>query len=203
MLTLKRCLKKNLAEAIHEARTKHPGKRIDVYFQDEARFGLIGTLSRVWAERGSRPFRYRQTRYEWVYVFGCVCPETADVHACLMPLVNTEVMNLYLENFSEHMAKDVHAVLVLDCAGWHCAKGLCVPENMTLLHLPAYSPELNPMELPWREMRQKKLSNRIITDVADLDDAVSKAWLEITSSREAIRNLCLFPWIASVVHKSN
>lgn len=185
------------------AQINHPGKRIDVYFQDEARFGLIGTLTRIFAERGSRPVQYRQTDYEWVYVFGCVCPATADTHACLMPLANTVVMNLYLENFSKHLSEDVHAIVVLDCAGWHCARNLRIPDNITLLHLPAYSPELNPMELPWREMRQKKLSNRIITDVEDLDDAVSEAWLDITSQRESIKSLCFFPWIISVVYNCN
>ena len=124
---------------------------------------------------------------------------TGDAHACLMPLANTEVMNLYLENFSRHLSDDVHAIVVLDRAGWQCAKKLCVPENITFLHLPSYSPELNPMELSWREMRQKKLSNRIFVSVEDLDNAVAEAWLDITKQRESIRSLCLFPWIASVV----
>jgi len=185
---------------VQAAQVKHPGKHIDVYFQDEGRFGLHGTLTRIWAQRGSGPLRYRQTDYEWVYVFGSVCPATADAHACLMPLANTEVMSLYLENFSRHLSKDVHAILVLDRAGWHIAKKLRVPENITLLHLPAYSPELNPMELPWREMRQKKMSNRIFVGVEDLDNAVAEAWLDLTKQRESIRSLCLFPWIASVVN---
>lgn len=120
-----------------------------------------------------------------------------------MPLANTEVMNLYLENFSSHLSEEVHAIVVLDRAGWHLAKNLCVPENATLLHLPAYSPELNPMELPWREMRQKKLSNRIFVGVEDLDNAVAEAWLDITSRRESIKSLCLFPWITSVVYNRN
>jgi len=120
-----------------------------------------------------------------------------------MPLANTEVMNLYLENFSIHLSDDVHAIVVLDRAGWHHSKKLCVPENVTLLHLPAYSPELNPMELPWREMRQKKLSNRIFVSVEELDDAVAEAWLDITSQRESIKSLCLFPWIASVIYNCN
>ena len=120
-----------------------------------------------------------------------------------MPLANTVVMNLYLGNFSKHLSEDVHAIVVLDCAGWHCAKDLRIPDNITLLHLPSYSPELNPMELPWREMRQKKLSNRIITNAEDLDDAVSEAWLDITSERKTIQSLCLFPWIASVIINCN
>lgn len=196
-------LKKTLQEAVRVAQVKHPGKRIDIYFQDEGRFGRHGRLTRIWVERGSRPYRIRQTEYDWVYVFGGVCPATSDTHACLMPFANTEVMNLYLEDFSKHLDDDVHAILVMDRAGWHRAKDISIPGNMTFLYLPAYSPELNPMELCWREMRQKKLNNRIFCTFEELDEAVGEAWLDITEQLDAIRSLCLFPWIESVVNNSN
>jgi transposase len=130
-------------------------------------------------------------------LFGSVCPATGDTHACLFPWANREVMEAYLENFSRHLRKDVHALLVLDGAGWHTSGRLRVPDNVTLQLLPAKSPELNPAELPWREMRQKYLGNRVFSDVDELEDAVSKAWLEVTRKPEAVRSLCGFDWIVN------
>lgn len=192
--------KKTLLQALGAVREAHPEKSVEVYFQDEGRFGQHGTLSRVWASRGSTPRKVRQTDYGWVYIFGSVCPARADAHACLMPLANTDVMNLYLEDFSRHLGEDLHALLVMDCAGWHCSGELRVPENITLLHLPPYSPELNPMELVWRELRQKRLGNRVFPTVEDLDDSVAEAWLDQVRDKEQLKNLCLFPWIESVVN---
>lgn len=175
-----------------------PGKHIMLWFQDEARFGQQGTLTRVWAERGSRPRAYRQTEYEWVYVFASVCPATGDTHACLFPWVNTDVMEAYLADFSRHLERNVHALLILDGAGWHTATRLRVPDNVTLQSLPPKSPELNPAELPWREMRQKHLGNRGYPTVEELDDAGAKAWLATTQNKDSIRSLCAFDWITNI-----
>lgn len=135
----------------------HADKRIEVWFEDEARFGQQGTLTRVWAARGRRAWALRQTEYEWVYVFGAVCPRTGQAHGWLMPKANTETMNIYLDDLSKQIEPGCHVVLVCDRAGWHRAKKLKIPHNLSLLHLPPYSPELNPAELLWREQALKGL----------------------------------------------
>lgn len=152
----------------------------------------------MWAERGSRPRAFRQTEYEWVYLFGSVCPSTGDTHACLFPWVNTEVMNQYLSDFSHHLERTVHAVLILDGAGWHTSAHLVIPDNMTLQYLPPKSPELNPAELPWREIRQKYTGNQVYRTVEELDDAVAQAWLAISTDKVAMRSLCGFDWILNI-----
>lgn len=89
--------------------TRHPEKRVQAWFQDEARFGQKGTNSRVWAEQGSRPRAVRQTEYEWTYMFGAVCPQTGETNGWVMPAANTETMNIQLADFSRQLGPDVHA----------------------------------------------------------------------------------------------
>ena len=92
----------------------------------------------------------------------------------MLPVANVEMMNLHLAEISACIAPDAHAVLVIDGAGWHQPGGrLKVPQNITLLHLPPYSPELNPVENVWAYLRSNKLSNRVF----ETYDAVVDAWL--------------------------
>ncbi len=118
------------------------GKLIEVWFQDEARVGQQGTLTRIWARRGSRPRAPRDRRYAWAYLFGAVCPERAIGAGLVLPCANAEAMSLHLAEIGRHVAQGAHAVLVLDGAGWHTAGDLAVPDNLTLLPLPPCSPEL-------------------------------------------------------------
>ena len=173
----------------------HPDKQVQVWFQDEARFGQQGTNSRVWADTGSRPRAPRQTEYRYVYLFGAVCPETGESNAWLMPVANTEAMNAQLSHLSRQLAPEVHALMVLDQAGWHQSAALAVPDNLTLLPLPPRAPELNPPERIWRELRQRHLSNRVYADQTALDDAVAAAWNAVADDPERLKRLCDFPWI--------
>ncbi len=175
--------------------TAHPDKHIQLWFQDEARFGQQGSNSRVWAPAGSRPRAPRQTEYRYVYLFGAVCPETGENNAWLMPVANTETMTIHLRTLSAQLASDVHALLVLDGAGWHHSATLAVPGNVTLLPLPPYAPELNPVEAVWREVRQRHLSNRVYADQATLDDAVATAWNTLADDPDRLTHLCDAPWI--------
>jgi len=111
--------------------------------------GQQATLTRIWAERGTRPRAPRDTRYKWTYIFGAVCPERGTTAALVMPKADTAAMNAHLAEISRTVAEGAHAILVLDGAGWHGSKALCIPENITLLMLPPYGPELNPIETVW------------------------------------------------------
>jgi transposase len=128
-----------------------------------------------------------------VYVFGAVNPQTGDSSALLAPLVNTEYMNHHLRFISEHVGPDVQVILVLDRAGWHLAKALRVPENITLLYLPPYSPELNPVERLWGYLRSHYLSNRVYRDYDDLFQACGQAWNQLTP--EQLRMICRLQWM--------
>ena len=121
-------------ESVNLARAAHPGKRITLWFQDEARVGQKG--------RGERAPGLCDRRYTWVHLFAAVHPATGARFALVMPEVSTEAMNLFLAAFSKQLAADEHALMALDQAGWHGAKALRVPANITLVPLPPYSPEL-------------------------------------------------------------
>ena len=172
-------------------REKHPDKPLEWWFQDEARIGQQGTLTSVWAERGSRPQRVRQTEYEWVYVYAAVNAATGASSAMLAPTVNTDYMNAHLQFISKQVTPGSHGILVLDRAGWHVAKALKVPENLTLLHLPPYSPELNPAERLWAWLRSHHLANRVYADYQELLNETDRAWLALDA--ETIRSVCACP----------
>lgn len=173
-----------------EVKAKHPDKKIEGWFQDEARFGQQGTITRVWALRGSRPRTVRQTKYEWLYVIGSVCPHTGQSIGLLSPYINTEIMNIYLQQFRDELAADVHAVLVWDRAGFHKSKGLRVPDNITIIPLPAYSPELNPVENLWHYFRSHYWSNHAYLDYDDLRRAAIQAWQKAALDPEIIKSVC-------------
>ena len=135
----------------------------------------------------------KQTEYDWVYLFGAVNPLTGESSALLAPTVNTAYMNHHLRFISEQAGVDVHVILVLDGAGWHVAKALEVPSNMTLLPLPPYSPELNPVERLWAYLRSHYLSNRAYKDYEDLLTVSGKAWSQLTP--EQLRSICRTEWI--------
>lgn len=144
----------------------------------------------MWAKVGSRPPAIKQTQYDYLYVFTAVFPETGDASGLITPKVDTATMDAFLEHFSRELPPDVHAVLVLDRAGWHTAKSLKVPANVTLVHLPPKSPELNPVENLWHYLRSHYWSNRLYKTWEDLKAAATEAWRRVCLVPELIRTVC-------------
>lgn len=175
----------------------HPGQRVRVFVSDEARVGQKGTLTRVWAPIGSRPTLIRQCEYDWLYLWAAVDPASGDSVAMLTPTVNAELMQTFIDGLSGHIASDEHAILVLDNAGWHHARALRWPANVTPMYLPAYSPELNSAENVWQFLRSHQLSNRVFADYPSMLRRVDAAWNTLTPAR--LRSLCHCPWIERAV----
>ncbi len=178
---------------VERIREERPDKTIEIWLQDKCRIGQQGTLTRCWAPTGSRPTAVKQTEYEWIYLFGAVNPLTGASSALLAPTVNTDYINHHLRFISEQAGSNVHVILVLDQAGWHVAKALKVPENISLLYLPAYSPELNPIERLWAYLKSHYLSNRAYADYDNLLNACRNAWNKIAS--EQFCTVCHTKWI--------
>ncbi len=160
---------------------------------DEARFGQQGTITNIWAPTGSRPTAVRQTRYEWVYLYAAVEPASGQSAALLAPNVNTGTMNAFLKILDAERKPDEHFVLIMDQAGWHKSKQLQMPDGITALLLPPYSPELNPTENLWHYLRSHYLSNRTYDDYEDLLNAGTDAYRRITP--ELIRTVCACPYL--------
>ena len=139
--------------------------------------GQQGTLTRVGAARGSRPVAPRDQRRSSAYLFGAICPARGTGAALVLPAANTDAMNLHLAEISACVTPGAHALLGVDGAGWHQLGGrLKVPDNITLIHLPPYSPELNPVENVWAYLRSNKLSNRVFETYEAIVDAGCDAW---------------------------
>jgi transposase len=113
----------------------------------------------------------------------------------VLPFANADMMNLHLAEIGANVAPGAHAVLTIDGAGWHQTGGrLRVPDNITLLHLPPYSPELNPVENVWAYLRGNKLSNRVFDTYEAIVDACSDAWLWLAAQPERITAIGTREW---------
>ena len=144
----------------------------------------------MWAKRGSRPSAPRDQRHEWAYLFGAICPARGLAAGLVLPCVDAERMSLHLAEISATVAPGAQAVLVLDGAGWHRRGGrLRVPDNITLLHLPPYSPELNPVETVWAYLRSNTLSNRVFDTYDDITLACYNAWNWLAAQPERITSI--------------
>ena len=171
------------------------GTRVEIWFQDEARVGQQGTHAYIWAPVGSRPLMVRDNRHDSAYIFGAICPQRGVGAAMVTPAANTEMMNLHLQEISTQVAKDAIAVLTCDGAGWHQLGGeLKVPDNIVLLHLPPYSPELNPMENVWDYLRQNKLCALVWDDYEAIVDACVKAWNWLIADPPRITSIGTREW---------
>ncbi len=132
------------------------------------RVGQKNKLTYRWARKGSRPRAAHDQRTQSTYLFGAVCPEHGTGAALVLPFCNTEAMQLHLDEIAAKVTAGAHAILILDQAGWHGAKELKIPGNISLLQLPPRAPELNSQENIWQFLRQNWLSNRIFKSFDDV-----------------------------------
>jgi hypothetical protein len=171
---------------------------LEIWFQDEARVGQQGTLTRIWAKRGPRPRAPRDRRYAWAYLFGAICPERATGAALVMPYADAEAMTAHLAEISACVTAGAHAVVVLDGAGHHAATALTIPANITLLPLPPASPELNPVENVWEYLRQNRLSLRVWADYDAIVETCCTAWNALMSRPDRIVSITHREWATQV-----
>ena len=170
---------------------------------DEARVGQKGGLTHVWSARGVRPRGLRQQGFASAHLFGAVCPEREAGVALVLPEVSTAAMDVFLTELARAVPTGTHAALVLDGAGWQVSEGLTVPANLTLIHPPPYSPELNPVERVWEDLRDRWLSHRVLAGGDDaVVDAACAAWNALLAEPGRLRSLTSFPWLPPTVSTS-
>ena len=165
------------------------GKPSEIWFQDEARVGQKGTLAYVWARCGTRPPAVQDTRYGCAYLFGAVCPERTVGAGLVMPRADTEAMNVHLIEIGRTVAPGAHAALVVDGAGWHVSDKLVVPDNISLVKLPPYAPELNPIENVWAYLRGTKLAHRLFNSYDDIVNARCDAWNTFIADQKTVQSI--------------
>jgi transposase len=186
-----------LPERLQALREAYPDKQLRVYFQDESRFGQQGTTTNVWARRGSRPTAVRQTEYQYLWVLGAVCAETGHAEGLLSPRLNTQIVNLFLDQFSQALGPDEHAAMIWDGAGYHLSGQLQVPANVTIIQLPPYSPELNPIENLWHYLKSHFWSNRAYYNYEHLEQAAIDAWQKAVLDADLMKTVCAAPYVQS------
>ena len=138
-------------------------------FQDEAGFGRINKPKYCWCEQGKRPSVPCHHIREYRYAYGAVEPLTGDSCFLIMPYCNTACMNLFLKELSEQYPDDM-ILLCCDGAAWHKSKALQVPNNIELFHIPPYTPEMNPIEQIWKEIRKLGFRNEIFSSLESVVD---------------------------------
>jgi len=178
----------------------HKEKRITLWFQDEARIGQKGRVTHRWYWKGKRASGLADNRFTYAYLFAAVRVGSDDAHAWVLPHANKMTMQHFLDRFATEREADEHAVMVLDQAGWHDARALAVPENVTLIALPPYSPELNPIERVILHLKQRYLSHRLLDDYDAIAEATAQAWRSLVADRGRLASITAFPWIMECVN---
>jgi hypothetical protein len=182
---------------VDAVRRAHPGKRVTLWCQDEARVGQKGRVCHRWFPRGQRPPGLCDQRYTWAHLFAAVHPATGAGFALVLPEVSTRAMQVFLDQFAATLGADEHAAMPLDQAGWHGTQALVVPGNVTLVSLPPYAPQLNPIERVWLYLRERHLSHRLLAGYDAIVDACCSAWNQLTPQR--LRSLTSYPYLQQVI----
>jgi hypothetical protein len=163
-------------------------------FQDEARFGRIAESRRCWCPKPERPVCPGMVSREYTYAYGAVSIADGRWDSLILPHVNTDCMQIFLDEIPSD-----RIVMVLDGAGWHKGKALKIPQNMKLLPLPPYSPELNPVENIWEEPREKYFHNRVFSSLDAGEEQLLHGLKHLESNPEITQSIASCPWIINAV----
>lgn len=164
-------------------------------FQDEAGFGRINKPKYCWCENGMRPSVPCHHIREYRYAYGAVEPKTGDSFFLVMPYCNTDCMNVFLRELSNTFPKD-KILLVCDGASWHKSKTLEVPENINLIFIPPYTPEMNPIEQIWKEIRKLGFKNEVFKTLEKVIDGLCDTIRSLSS--DTIKSITGRDWIISI-----
>ncbi len=159
---------------------------VNLYFQDESRFGLLTYTGKSITARGVQPIVTYQHKFANTYLWGSYSPIDGDSFVWEIDGVNTKIFEAYLKALSEHRPRE-YKILIIDNAGFHSTKNIEVPENIHLLCIPPYTPELNPCEQVWKYIKQR-FKNNTFSDMIQLKD-----WLHLTvksMSKKTIMSIC-------------
>ena len=172
------------------------GRRLRIMFVDEARFGRMNRIRPCWAPIGTRPEVAAQLIREYIYLYGAVSPKDGTCVYLIMPISNTACFQVFLEVLARKFARQ-DILLVLDGAPNHRCSDLAVPNNITLLYLPPYSPELNPKEILWDEIREKVFKNYALKSMDAVRAKLKQAILYIERNPKLVRSITSFPYIVN------
>ena len=163
-------------------------------FQDEARFGRLPVIRSAWAPMGMRPKVQAAIERQFRYVYGAVSPIEGELDWMVADEMNTETMSRFLEAIRKTHPDD-HILMVVDGASSHKSSQLMVPDNMTLLGLPPYSPELNPVEHLWDHVREKACANTFFKTLEEVIRRVEGELSRFAGCSAKVASMFCWPWI--------
>lgn len=169
-------------------------------FQDEARFGRINDVRHCWAPKPIRPLCQAMLTHEYTYAYAAVEVRSGELDSLILPHVNTECMQLFLDEVGARHPND-KIVMVLDGAGWHASTLLQPPKNMKLLPLPPYAPELNPVEHIWDELREKHFHNKVFDSMDALEDQLENGLKLFENNPHTLKSIVAWDWIINALLK--
>lgn len=164
----------------------------DFYFHDELRFGTRTDLGRRWSPKGVKPVGHQHIGYDYGYLSVAINPITGDVKMLILPNMTKESFQVFLDEFAEGLKEE--AILITDGATAHRSKNLKPGEKINLELLPAYSPQLNPVERFFLEVR-RRLKNRVFITYEEVEKAVIEIAKSFMTAKEAIKKLTCYDWL--------
>jgi len=170
-------------------------QQVRLMFFDEARFGRISDIAYCWCFKGFRPIVPSLGIREYMYVYGAIDPISGDSSLIIAPNCNTDWTNAFFDVVSRQFPDDC-ILMVGDNASWHKSKGLFLPNNMELMHIPARTPEMNTTEQVWDEVREKDSKNRFLDSLKNVTAQLCKSFKDFPHS--LIQSLCNRDWFNSV-----
>jgi hypothetical protein len=167
-------------------------------FEDEARFGRINTPRACWAPPHTRPAVVAQAVRQYTYLYGAISPKDGLGAYLILPDMDAFCMQMFLEAVANKF-KGEYIAMIIDGAPNHRAKNLRVPDTMTLIFLPPYSPELNPKENIWDEIREKIFKNYALKSMHKVEQKLCQAVLYIDKNPEVVRSIAGFNYIINAL----
>ena len=196
----KKPIKKGFRQDVKKARRIAAARRraLRVMFADEARFGRMNRPRPCWAPAGVRPKVACQLVREFIYLYGAVSPKDGASAFLILPSSDAECFQIFLDALAKKFSR-YHILLIVDGAGNHKSGELAIPTNVTLARLPAHSPELNPQENIWDEIREKIFKNYAAKSMDEVCEMLVEGSLYIERNPELVKSMTSFPYIASSI----
>ncbi len=166
-------------------------QNVRLMFEDEAGFGRINKPKYCWCEKGIRPSVPCHHIREYRYAYGAVEPVTGESFFLTMPFCNSVCMNIFLSELSKRYPSDV-ILLCCDGAAWHKSQKLNIPSNIVLFFIPPYTPEMNPIEQIWKELR-KSFRNEVFASLEKVMDRLCDAICNLSPA--TVRSITARDWI--------
>lgn len=191
--------KAGLAGYVAWLRSLFPSRDIEIWAEDEVRLGLQPIVRRVWAPIGERPLAHHCRRYQWVYTYGFVHPDTGASYFLLLPRANVCVMQMAVEMFAAEVNphRQQLIILLVDQAAWHMSQKLKLPTGIFLYPLPPYTPQLQPTECVWSLLREA-VANQVFKDLVALEEVLVKRCQWLMQHPTVVQGKVGFDWIRAI-----